>query len=136
MSENTETVKEDVLGEVPSAPLNGTGSSGTGLSTEGSNIARPFEVADNYLSLGAMQMLRQSDEAHLWREQYLRQSFYLVSTVLYLTFIIVIVVGVGLVDLSDTVLVTMLATTVAHVVGILAIAFHWLYPYGCKIKED
>lgn len=76
----------------------------------------------------ALQSLRQNEDEHLWRKLYLQKSFYLVGTVLYLTTFIVVLVGVGVIDLSDAVLITMLGTTVAHVVGILAIAFHWLYP--------
>ena len=52
------------------------------------------------------------------------------ATVLYFSFFIVMLVGVGLIDLTDKVLMTILATTVAHVVGVLAIAFHWLYPHS------
>ena len=79
--------------------------------------------------LNASQILRQHEDEHLWRKLYLQKSFYLVGTVLYLTFFIVVLVGVGVVDLSDPILITMLGTTVAHVVGVLAIAFHWLYPH-------
>lgn len=75
-------------------------------------------------------VLRQHEDEHLWRKQYLQKSFYLVATVLYFSFFIVMLVGVGLIDLTDKVLMTILATTVAHVVGVLAIAFHWLYPHS------
>ena len=81
------------------------------------------------LLLNSGHLLRQHEDEHLWRKLYLQKSFYLVATILYLTFIIVLLVGIGVVDLTDAVLMTMLGTTVAHVVGILAIAFHWLYPH-------
>ena len=45
-------------------------------------------------------------------------------------------VGVGLVDLSTTVLVTLLGSTVAEVIGILIVAFNWLYPNTANgVKE-
>lgn len=120
---------EDRMDEVPSQPPEELGGA-VGIPLSKVNTPRGSTVPDNIVGPMAMQTLRQNDEEHMWRKQYLRKSFYLVSCVLYMTFVVVLLVGVGLIDLTDKVLITMLATTVAHVVGILAIAFHWLYPHG------
>ena len=98
------------------------------VQTQSTPSPNPDENNAAYGQRSMMQGLRQNEDEHLWRKLYLQKSFYLVGTVLYLTTFIVVLVGVGVIDLSDAVLITMLGTTVAHVVGILAIAFHWLYP--------
>lgn len=80
---------------------------------------------------------RKDEDKHLWRKQYLQKSFYLVGFALYFSFFILMMVGVGLVDLGTTVIVTLLGSTVAEVIGILLVAFNWLYPNAPKdAKED
>ncbi len=99
---------------------------------EKGGLANPYNMDITSLLLASGQLLRQHEDEHLWRKLYLQKSFYLVGTILYITFLIVILVGIGIVDLTDAVLMTILGTTVAQVVGILAIAFHWLYPRGSE----
>ena len=92
-----------------------------------------FELIDEYWRLFAF---RKDEDKHLWRKQYLQKSFYLVGFALYFSFFIVMMVGVGLVDLGTTVLVTLLGSTVAEVIGILIVAFNWLYPNSSRdVKE-
>lgn len=80
---------------------------------------------------------RRNEDKHLWQKQYLQKSFYLVGFALYFSFFILMMVGVGLVDLSTTVIVTLLGSTVAEVIGILLVAFNWLYPNTSKdVKEE
>lgn len=72
--------------------------------------------------------LRKDEDKHLWRKQYLQKSFYLVCFILYFSLFVVLLVGVGLLDLTQTIVVTLLGSTVAEVIGILLVAFNWLYP--------
>lgn len=94
-----------------------------------SNIVESHSPA-NDIGLLDRHAQQHRDDEHIWRKQYLQKSFCFVSCILYITFFIVLMVGVGLIDLSDKVLIAILTTTVAHVVGILVVAFHWLYPYS------
>ena len=79
---------------------------------------------------------RKDEDKHLWRKQYLQKSFYLVGFALYFSFFILMMVGVGMVDLSTTVIVTLLGSTVAEVIGILLVAFNWLYPNTPKGAKE
>lgn len=76
------------------------------------------------------------EEKHLWRKQYLQKSFYLVGFVLYFSLLIVVLAGVGLLDLPQAVVMTLLGSTVAEVVGILLVAFNWLYPSDKESQKD
>lgn len=76
----------------------------------------------------ALFLFRQDEDKHLWRKQYLQKSFYLVGFVLYFSLFVVLLVGVGLLDLTQGVLMSLLGSTVAEVIGILLVAFNWLYP--------
>lgn len=124
--------KDQAPSGVPKTDLPPSQNASPGNPPEGCAQSAPSPNPDDnnavYGQRSMMQGLRQNEDEHLWRKLYLQKSFYLVGTVLYLTTFIVVLVGVGVIDLSDAVLITMLGTTVAHVVGILAIAFHWLYP--------
>ena len=79
---------------------------------------------------------RKDEDKHLWRKQYLQKSFYLVGFALYFSFFILMMVGVGLMDLGTTVIVTLLGSTVAEVIGILLVAFNWLYPNTPKDMKE
>lgn len=92
-----------------------------------------FDPTDEYWRLFAF---RKDEDKHLWRKQYLQKSFYLVGFALYFSFFILMMVGVGLVDLSTTVLVTLLGSTVAEVIGILIVAFNWLYPNTANVVKE
>lgn len=80
--------------------------------------------------------LRKDEDKHLWRKDYLQKSFYLVGFALYFTFAIIILSSVGLVDISQSVLITLMGSTVAEVIGILIVAFNWLYPHKGEDDED
>lgn len=79
--------------------------------------------------------LRKDEDKHLWRKQYLQKSFYLVCFILYFSLFVVLLVGVGLLDLTQTIVVTLLGSTVAEVIGILLVAFNWLYPKATTHSE-
>ncbi len=68
------------------------------------------------------------DALHNLREKYIGRSFDLVKLVLLLSLLFVAWVGAGLWNVSDAVLVALLTTTTANVIGILLIAFNWLFP--------
>ncbi len=65
---------------------------------------------------------------HKLREHYIGRTFCLVKLVMLLSLLFVAWVGVGWWRISDAVLVALLTTTTANVIGILLIAFNWLFP--------
>lgn len=80
-----------------------------------------------------LELLLQSDEIerkkdeHALRMVYLRKSFFLVSFIIMITMAIVVLSAVGVYKISDAVLIALSTTMVANVIGILLIAFYWLY---------
>ena len=94
---------------------------------------REFDAISEYWRLLDF---RKDEDKHLWRKQYLQKSFYLVGFALYFSFFILMMVGVGLMDLGTTVIVTLLGSTVAEVIGILLVAFNWLYPNTPKDAKE
>ena len=71
--------------------------------------------------------MRQNEEKHQWRKMYLGRSFYLAGYVLYVSLSFLLFSAVGVFTISDNVLIALLTTMVANVLGVLAIAFYWLY---------
>lgn len=71
-------------------------------------------------------------EEHGLRKRYVSNVFFLICAFLFLVLAIVVFTGIGWLRLSDTVIVTLLTTTSASVIGILLIAFKWLFPDGKK----
>ena len=84
---------EDVAAKGDSNPVDSNS-----VNAEFSNKSpQGFDLTDEYWRLFAF---RKDEDKHLWRKQYLQKSFYLVGFALYFSFFIVMMVGVGLVDLS------------------------------------
>lgn len=71
--------------------------------------------------------IKHDEDKHQWRKLYLGRSFYLVGYVLYISLSFLLFSAIGLFTISDNVLIALLTTMVANVLGVLAIAFHWLY---------
>lgn len=76
------------------------------------------------------QIIREKDEEiecckdeHNLRKRFLNYVFWFVVSFVVLTLAIVVWS-----DLSDKVLMTLLTTTTANIIGILLIAFKWLFP--------
>ncbi len=60
------------------------------------------------------------------------------SIIIYLAIILLIVVLSSLLpsfDIKDTVLITLLSTTTANIIGVLYIASRWLFPSDCDPKR-
>ena len=72
--------------------------------------------------------LKQAKDIHGLRKWYLGLSFGFVAVFASAALTILILCGSGVLELNTTVLVTLLTTTMANVIGILAIAFKWLFP--------
>lgn len=71
--------------------------------------------------------LKKQKDEHEWRAIYLGRSFYLVGFVIYNAFLFLLFSAVGLFNVSDSVMIALLTTAAANVIGILAVAFKWLY---------
>ena len=78
---------------------------------------------------------KREDEKQQLRSEYLSRSFLLVEKVIMYSILIVILSGSGLLKVSDAILATILGTTLANVIGILLVAFVWLYPRTQKKKD-
>lgn len=74
------------------------------------------------------QTLDERHEEHELRKRFIGNTFTLVVAVIFLSFFVTVCVGIGWLSLSDGVIITMLTTTTANVIGILLIAFNWLFP--------
>lgn len=74
------------------------------------------------------QLLEEHHEEHELRKTYIRSTFVFVAGVTFISLFVTVSTGLRWVKLSDTVLVTLLTTTIANVLGCLFIAFHWLFP--------
>jgi hypothetical protein len=78
---------------------------------------------------------RNQDE-HELRKKYLLYVFLFVVIFVVLVLVLVSIAGCKCIPfyLSDAVLITLLTTTTANVIGILFIAFNWLFP--SRKKDD
>lgn len=87
-----------------------------------------LEVLDNALELHekSFKLKKQKDE-HEWRAIYLGRSFYLVGFVIYNALLFLLFSAVGIFKVADSVMIALLTTAAANVIGILAVAFKWLY---------
>ena len=85
---------------------------------------RHFEVLrrDQIIRAQEEEIERCKDE-HKLRKHFLNLVFWFVVMFVVATLLIVV-----LSELSDKVLITLLTTTTANVIGILLIAFKWLFP--------
>ena len=81
------------------------------------------------------QMLVHRQDEHELRKKYLTYVFAFVISVVAAAFFITSAVGADWLNLSDAVLITLLTTTIANVIGCLFIAFHWLFPARGKPTE-
>lgn len=72
--------------------------------------------------------LKQAHDIHGLRKWYLGLSFGFVAVFAAAALTVLVLCGSGVLELNTTVLVTLLTTTMANVIGILAIAFKWLFP--------
>lgn len=71
--------------------------------------------------------MQHNEDKHQWRRMYLGRSFYLVSYVIYVSLAFLLFSAIGLFTISENVLIALLTSMVVNVLGVLAIAFHWLY---------
>ena len=74
------------------------------------------------------QRLKERTEEHDLRKRYLDLTFKFVVWVTVAALFLTLMDGIGSIDLSDSVVITLLTTTIANVLGCLLIAFHWLFP--------
>ena len=71
--------------------------------------------------------MQHNEDKNQWRRMYLGRSFYLVSYVIYVSLAFLLFSAIGLFTISENVLIALLTSMVVNVLGVLAIAFHWLY---------
>ena len=71
--------------------------------------------------------LERCRDIHKWRNIYLARSFYLVGYVIYVSLSFLLFSAVGLFQISNDVMITLLTTMVANTIGVLLVAFAWLY---------
>lgn len=98
-----------------------------------SNVERGFKDLDRKYFEDS---IRHDEDVHRWREIYLARSFYLVSFVIYVSMSFVLLAAIGVFVLDKSVLIALLTSMVANVIGILSIAFYWLYGSRDGIKNN
>lgn len=82
---------------------------------------------ESIATMAKLLAIKQSSDKHNWRKLYLGRSFYLAGYVLYISLSFVLFSAIGVFTISENVLIALLTTMVANVLGVLAIAFYWLY---------
>jgi Flp pilus assembly protein TadB len=75
------------------------------------------------------------EQDRLERKTYANRVFYLISAWLGCVIVVVILTGLGFMHFSDTVIVTLLTTTTANVIGLFAIVNSYLFK-SSKIKGE
>ena len=90
------------------------------------------EAEANRRAAEAEQALKERRDEHELRKSFLDRVFSFATTVVFFALIMTFCVSAGILHLSDTVLVTLLTATIAHVLGSLFIAFKWLFPQRKK----
>lgn len=74
-------------------------------------------------------------EEHDLRKKYLRRVFWFVVLFVVSVTTIIILCATSVFSLNDNVQMTLLGTTTVDLVGLLYIAFHWLFPRDPKPKK-
>lgn len=82
----------------------------------------------NFEVLRREQILREMRDCHSLRKGYLLASFIFVCLFVIAVLCLVVCAGCKILVLGDSALVAIVASMTATVVGILAIAFKWLFP--------
>lgn len=96
---------------------------------DASDAESAFEIQKRELIIREKdQIIREHHEEHELRKTYIHSTFVFVVAVTFVALFITVSAGNGWLKLSDAVLITLLTTTIAHVLGCLFIAFHWLFP--------
>lgn len=67
-------------------------------------------------------------EEHELRKEFLHTIYTFVSTVVFAALLLTFFSAAGMIRISDSVLIALLTTTIANVIGCLLIAFNWLFP--------
>lgn len=75
------------------------------------------------------------DDIHELRCQYLKRSFDLVTAVIAFSFLFLVWSGCDWLKLDSSVLIALLTTGAANVIGVLLVAFHWLFPSGRNVRK-
>jgi len=74
------------------------------------------------------QSLDERHEEHELRKKFLHMVYFFVVSVVCCALLLTVFCAAGVLHLSDAVLITVLTTTIANVIGCLLIAFKWLFP--------
>lgn len=91
-------------------------------------------VVDELEKLKKLQNERYKDESDHWktiyelRKQYIPYLFYMVVCWLVFVSVIIVLSGIEIIKFSDAVLIALITTTTATVLGIFVIVAKWLFP--------
>lgn len=98
---------------------------------------REFEVRKREQIIAEKdQQLQQTKEEHELRKKFLHTIYTFVATVVYAALLLAFFTAAGMIHLSDAVLIALLTTTIANVLGCLFIAFNWLFPKRERQNEE
>lgn len=117
----------DILNSVTQHPTSSASCERKTIDT--SDSEREFELSRREQIIREKdQLIIEHHEEHELRKRYLERTFKFVSWVTFVALAMTFMKGVGGMNLSDSVLITLLTTTIANVLGCLLIAFNWLFP--------
>lgn len=72
--------------------------------------------------------LQHREEEHKLRKKYLRNIFIFIIAFVAIVMAMLYLCAAGYIHLANNVLITLLSTTTADIIGLLYIAFKWLFP--------
>ena len=132
-SRKIDELLDSILAEEPAHPQPGELDSGWGAMSEDEKLfeARKREqlIREKDLIINqAEEELQQLRSVHSLRARYLAISFLFVAAFSAASMAVVVQCGAGCLTLDSSVLIAILTTTMANVIGVLCIAFKWLFP--------
>lgn len=132
---SADSLEEFLKGVEPPAPIVEPSVEEQQLQQQGNN---PNALSDEDNRIRRLRNDRFSDENEHWkkiyelRAQYIPYLFFMVVGWLIFAAATVILTGVGLLTISDAVLIALVTTTTATVLGIFIIVAKWLFPSPYK----
>lgn len=81
---------------------------------------------------GLKQRVKEATETHDLRKEYLPKLFWLIVVWLALVVAFVFATSIGLITLSDSVLIAFITSTTVSVLGLFMLAGRWLFPSSQK----
>lgn len=83
--------------------------------------------------IGVMEATNDAQQNRKEREKYAHKSYYLVLRYLFAVLLIIFLVGIKVISLSDSILLTLLGTSLLQIIGLFKYVMKYLFPSEKKI---